>query len=310
METGPLCAFLASVTWAVGASGYARLSRTNSPFAVNLARSLIAGPLFLLTAFVLAGSWSEGLAGFRLLHWSHLGWFSLSMFASYGFGDALFLWSTQSLGVPGALAIASSYPILTALVGYFFEGQKLSLTQVLGLGITVSGVITVILSDPQSGSKTDVVSVGKKNAKWKGVALAAICSVFWATNSLSISHVGHDIPTAVANTVRMALAICLSLVMGTVLAPGSRLLLSFKDLKSNLWIFLIEAFGGSYFFMYGLSHSRLAIGSTLSSLAPVISVPVAWTLGIEKFSASRTAGVFLVVLGLCLLVGPGGSASG
>jgi drug/metabolite transporter (DMT)-like permease len=301
METGPLCAFLASATWAIGASGYARLSRTHSPFAVNLARSLIAGPLFLLTAFALAGSWSAGLAGFRLMHWSHFGWFALSMFASYGFGDVLFLLSTRSLGVPAALAIASSYPLLTALMGYFFEGQALSPAQVLGLGITVTGVITVILSGAQSE---------KKIVNWKGVALAATCSVFWATNSLSISRAGHDIPAAVANSVRMGLAICLSLVMGTVFAPGSRLFLSIKDIKSYLWIFLIEAFGGSYFFMYGLSHSRLAIGATLSSLAPVLSVPVAWALGIEKFSVRRTVGVFLVVLGLCLLVGPVGSTSG
>jgi drug/metabolite transporter (DMT)-like permease len=71
-----------------------------------------------------------------------------------------------------------------------------------------------------------------------------------------------------------------------------------KLIRANGWVFLIEAYGGSYFYTYGLAHAPLAIGATLSSLAPILSVPVAIALKLEKFSPIRTLGVCLAVLGL------------
>jgi drug/metabolite transporter (DMT)-like permease len=74
-----------------------------------------------------------------------------------------------------------------------------------------------------------------------------------------------------------------------------------------IWVFFLETCLGSFFYIYGLSHSPLAVASTLTSLAPVLSVPVAIVLGLERFSFVRTLGICLVVLGLCFLVG--GSAA-
>ncbi len=59
---------------------------------------------------------------------------------------------------------------------------------------------------------------------------------------------------------------------------------------------------GAYLFMYGLSHSPLILGATLTSLAPVLSVPVSLALRLEKFSFFRSFGVVLVVVGLAFLM--------
>ncbi len=101
----------------------------------------------------------------------------------------------------------------------------------------------------------------------------------------------------------MAAAVALCLIIGKVVYPKERITLPISVYRSWYWLFIFEAFGGSYFYLVGLSHSSLAIGSTLASLAPVISVPVAIALRLEAFSWKRTAAVITVVFGLFLLVG-------
>ena len=298
---GPSFAFLSSVTWAVGSSGYSQLSRTHSAFSINFSRALVALPLFFIAVFVSSGGWHEGLAAFSQVHPRHFGWFTLSMIASYGLGDVLFLWSTRSLGVPGALAIASSYPIWTAL------GGPSNLQQVFGLVLAVGGVIIVILNGPAVAQSRAHPEGSTKfenllNQRRVGVALAFATSLAWALNSLSVSRGGSDLSTPVCNTIRMFLALGLCSGISMLTVRKFYLPLPLTEFKRWMWLLVMEAFGGSYFYMYGLSHSPLMIGSTLSSLAPVLAVPVAWILQLEKISFLRTLGVGLVVTGLWLLM--------
>lgn len=295
---GPLCALGSSFTWAVGSAGYSQLSKNNSAFAVNFMRALIAFPLFILASFIVAGGISPGIESFQTVRASHWGWFTLSMVASFGLGDSLFLLSTRSLGVPGALAIASCYPIWTVMAGHFSGCDPVSLSQIFGLLVAVSGIVVVILNAPKRED-----SSGQAEFSWKGVFLALATSFAWATNGFAVSRGGADLVPPVGNTIRMLLALVLSAGFGRLLAPRSPILLPRKEVVRFGWLFILEAFGGSYLYMYGLSHSPLALGSTLASLAPVISVPAAWLFGLEKFSLYRTLGVCLVVLGICFLVG-------
>ncbi|MCM2322204.1 MAG: DMT family transporter [Oligoflexia bacterium] len=294
-SAGPIFAFLASVTWAIGSVGYSKLSRVHSAFSVNFTRALVALPLFVAAVFVTAGGWDEGLREFAALRASHIGWFTLSMFASYGFGDSLFFWSSHYLGVPGALAIASSYPLWTALAGFLFRGEQLSVVQALGLVVTISGVLVVILSGARER--------GVEKGLLRGVALAFLTSLFWATNNFAASQGGQDVSAAVGNSVRMVVALGISFAIGKLFLFQRAIRLPSREIGRWLWLFALEAFLGSYFFMYGVSHSPLAIAATLTSLAPVISVPVAWLIGAERFSLLRTTGVCLVVLGIWALLG-------
>jgi drug/metabolite transporter (DMT)-like permease len=270
---------------------------------------MIALPLFVITAFIVSGGFQEGLQHFQQVRASHWGWFSLSMLASYGLGDVLFLWSTRSLGVPGALAIASSYPIWTLLAGYFLENEAITRSQSFGLVVTLCGLMVVILNAPQP-TASESAEVDAKTQKapavqfsWMGVFLAFMTSVAWATNSFSVSRGGADLLPPVGNVIRMISALVLSTCFAKIFEPRSSLLLPSKTLSKFMWLFVLDAFIGSYLYMYGLSRSPLALGATLASLAPVISVPLAWLLKTEKFSIFRTLGVCLAVLGVCFLVG-------
>jgi drug/metabolite transporter (DMT)-like permease len=310
---GPLCAFLSSLTWAVGSAQYARLSREHSAFAVNFTRALVALPCFVLAVFLVARGWDAGVAQFARVGWRHWGWFAASMVCSYGLGDVLFYWSARSLGVPGALAIASSYPVITALIQYAVFGQALARTAVLGLFAAVGGVITVIMNAPRLRRETtprfqredapeERVTPTRLDHRGAGVVLAFTTALLWAGNTAIVARVGGELEASVANTVRMISAMGISLTLSRVLLAAQPSWLQGAVVRRNLWLFFLEGFGGSWLFMYGLAHSPLVLGSTLASLAPVIAVPVAWFMRTEKPSGARTLGVMAVVLGLYLLV--------
>ncbi|MFL5813495.1 MAG: EamA family transporter [Bdellovibrionia bacterium] len=305
---GPVCAFMSSVTWALGSAGYSRLAREHSPFAVNLARGMIGLLLFFLTALAagalethsVSGAWSA----FSVLDARHIGWLGLSMFASYGFGDSVFLMSTRALGIPTALTIASTYPLITSAWGAFVDHEWLSVTQTAGLLVTVAGVAFVILSAPrptQTDSHANDAAL-KRPSRSTGFMLAFFVAFLWALNSYCVTRGGQGITAPVGNTVRMTSAVLLCLIIGKVAYPKERITLPQSVFRRWGWLFVLEAFGGSYFFVFGLAHSSIAVGSTLVALAPVISVPVALALRLETFSWKRTAAVITVVFGLFLLV--------
>jgi drug/metabolite transporter (DMT)-like permease len=308
MELGPVCSFLSSVTWAIGSAGYSRLSRGHSPFAVNFARATVALPLYLTALVVVSGGPAAGWG--LLIHApaEQIMWFALSILASYGLGDVFFMWSTRSLGVPAALAIGSTYPLLTAGAGALIQGETLSVLQCLGLLLTVAGIVVVILSGKDDPSVVTAPSSEGAHAapahltsRKLGVLLAFGTMVMWALNSVASARVKVD--PLVANTYRMALGLAMSAGFSRVIAPGTEIVMPWRVIRGALPVFVAEALFGSFFFVYGLSHSSLALGSTLASLAPILAVPVSIALRLERFSLVRTVAVCVVVLGLWLLVG-------
>lgn len=285
---------MASVTWALGSAFYGRLSKEISPYAVNFWRALGSLPFCIAVAlFVAPGD---------LLHssWTPWGWFTISIVASFALADALFLKSIFHLGYPGALAVGSTYPIWSALGAWFFRGEKLTLQGGLGLVLTVGGVALVVANTPKA-AEPDPIEGRKRNVR-KGLLLACMTSFLWSLNAFSVAQGGQGINVWAANAMRMLIAVGLCMVSHNVFARSQ----PFRLTKTPLWrafpVFFLEACLGSFCFTYGVTHSSLAIGSALTSLAPVVSVPIALVMGWERFSAKRFLGIFAVVLGVILLV--------
>lgn len=294
---GMIAAFTSSLTWAVGSTVYARLAAKHSAFAVNFSRAFFALPLFALFEFLTSGI-AGGFAHFLEIRVLNLLWFLVSMIASYGLGDLLFYRSTAILGVPGALAVASTFPVYNLILATFFLGEALSPIKVLGVLVTVVGVVGVIVSGRKASQQ-----VVTRAMLIKGVILSLVTGLFWALNALACSRGIVGLTPFVGNTLRMFFA----MIVITVLARGGlgrkdRLILPKNELVKNGPILILESFGGSLLFVFGLKYSPLAVGSVLASLAPVLSVPIAWVTGSEKPSFIRFFWVATVVAGVCSLV--------
>lgn len=326
-HAGPLCAFGSSFTWAIGVTFYTRLSEKNAGSAVNISRGIVASFCYIILGLLTLGP-QLYVSSFSQIPAMQLAWLILGVLGSYALGDLIFFRSATTIGVPAALAIASSYPIFSAFLGWAIKGETLGSTQWAGLVLAVMGTALVILSSkPKESAERESVttehipegahrmgqqkSLHSKQYAW-GVVLAFLAAACWSLNAVGAAQGSQGLHPFVANTIRMLLVVLLCPVVGIVTYrknsptnPQSshklRLLLSSKDFKRHLWVFFLEGFGGSLLFVYGLAHSEIAVGSALSSLAPVISVPIAVLSGREKFSPLKTWGVIQVVAGIVLL---------
>lgn len=292
---GPTAAFLSSVTWAVAATVYSRLALKTNAFAVNITRALFALPCFLLAA-VLPDGPVRAFEAFRAVPGGNLFWLSMSVLGSYALGDALFFRSTHALGVPGALAIASTYPLWSALAGWLLRGERLGAAGALGLVMVVGGVVAVIRA--RGGAVA-----GAREGRAAGVFLALATSMMWALNAYAVSRGGAGVSPPVANTIRMAVVLAVVPLACRVTMGGSAaLVVPRAQARRAAWLFVLEGFGGSMLFLIGMTRSPLAIGAALSSLAPVVSVPFVLLSGRERFSLVTTLGVVVVVAGIVLLI--------
>ena len=296
---GPLCAFLASCTWALGATTYANLSSRFSGPAINFCRSLVSLPLFCLALFLLSGADASVFLGLTQYSPQTWAWFLASTLGSFILGDTLFLFSTRSLGVPAALAIASTYPVWSALAGWLFLGNPFHPLMALAVLLVVGGTILVILEGKRHSREAQLPA--KKY--WLAVLLAFATSLCWALNAFALSVASQGVPPLLANITRALIALSLCPLLGLALHGKSFRFVPARDLSAVIWVVVLEAFGGSFFFLYGISHSTLATGATLSSLAPVIALALAWMLGRKKIPLASALAIATVVLGIVLLVG-------
>ncbi len=305
MNGAALAALLSSGTWAVGISVYARLARHHSGSKVNATRALVATPLFALYLLIESRGLTGSAAAIAAIGPARLGFLVLSVLTSFALGDVLFLRSANALGVPAAMSIASAYPLWAALGGVLFRHETLMPRRLGGVLAVVAGTVLVIVS---SGSASDADGDPRlRTGRLAGVLLALATSLFWAVNSVAVGLGSQGVPLGAAGFCRMTFALVLCPLLGLLLPRGGAagqggLFVPRAHVRPVLGVFVLESFGGAWLFTYGLTNAPLAVGAALSSLAPVLAVPIALWTGAERFSAAKSLGIVMVIGGVFLLV--------
>lgn len=283
---GAAAALGSSCTWAYASTRYAVAAREVSPVRVNLFRMIYALPFF-----VAGGLWTGTLG--RGLTLRHLGLLLVSTLCSYAFADNVFFAAARRIGVSSALAIASSYPLWAALKGTLIDHQPFGPARAVGTALCVGGVVAIIrLREPPLGDAAP--------RDRRGVPLAIATSVLWAGNSISIKAgaAGLSLPTVNAVRYAMAIAILGALVVAGRAAGARGPVGGWRSLAPAM---VLDSLLGSVLFIYGLRETDLAVGATLSSLAPLVSLPIAVWLRVERLSPAKVVAVAVTVGGIALL---------
>lgn len=298
---GPLGAFMASVTWAFASTRYAEVSRSAGAARVGLLRALCASLLWL-GAFALSGE-GDSLSQIDARHALYL---VGSIVGSYALGDRIFFAAAARVGVSSALAIATIYPLWAALYGALVRDEPLGLSRSLGVGFCLLGVSAVVRMSRVPSQR--LVEVG---SAWWGAGLALLTSLFWAGNTVFLKLGSEGLSLVQANVLRFPCAVLLLLAQ-LYLAPSRAptrssgdqpSTLRFSALARRLALPLIADTGlGSVCFVYGIANTDLALGATLSSLSPLVALPIAVALGTERVTVGKVAAVCITLLGVLLLV--------
>lgn len=294
---GASAALASAALWAFASTRYALGSRTVGSARVNLTRASTVLPIFLLATLLTTHGHP-----LRDVTAARAGWLGLSVLCAYAFADNLFFAAARRVGVTTALAIASSYPLWAALAGVVWRGEPFGPWRAAGTLFCVGGVIALVVLAPQSADEQPHARSTARAAR-QGILLALLTSVLWAGNSVSTKLGATGLFAWQANLVRFAIAWPILAATSALLRrPAGDARAARAVYRSLVPVSLAEACVGSSLFVYGLAHTDLAVGATLSSLAPLMSVPFALFYREERWSLPRFCAVAATVAGAIVLV--------
>jgi drug/metabolite transporter (DMT)-like permease len=226
-------------------------------------------------------------------------WLSLSGIIGLALGDVFLFQSYYALGPRLGTLLLSLSTIFGALEAWIFFGESLRLGQIIGIALTLGGIVWVILERgdgklPASRSKAIGIFFGVLGALGQATGL-----VFSKQGML-----GNFSPIS-GNVIRM-LAAAIALWLVTILQKqAGKTVQTLRENPTACKLLMAAALVGP---VIGVSLSLLAVQNTavgvasvLTSLSPIFILPISHFFFKEKLGWQAVAGTFLAMIGVAVL---------
>ncbi len=295
---GEFAALATALCWTFGALAFEGACKRAGAPAVNWIR-LVMGFIFLvLFCLVYRGLAFPIDASVRA--WT---WLSVSGVVGFAVGDWLLFKAFAEIGARLSMLVMASVPPITALMGWVLLGETLGALDLLGMMLTVGGIVFVVLE-----RKTGEEKKGEQKKtfihSFRGVLLALGGAVGQAMG-LVLSKYGMGAYNAFAATQIRMFAGVISFSVVLFLVRGWRPVgNAFRDRGAFFLTFLGAFFGaflGVSFSLLSVQHTGTGVASTIMAIVPVLIIPPAMILFKERVTFREVLGAIVAVLGVGLL---------
>jgi len=290
---GELAALTSAICWTVTAACFESAGKRVGSLAVNFIR--------LVIAFVLLGCFTLITRGMFLpfdASGSTWLWLLISGMTGFIIGDLFLFQAFVEIGSRISLLIMSSAPPITAIAGYLIMREKISLLSAIGMLVVISGIALVILSRNKDDKKL------KLSHSVKGVIYAFIGALGQAFGLIfSKFGIGSYNPVA-ATQIRVIAAIIGFLVIIAISKKWGNLVIALKDLNAMKFISMGSFFGpflGVSFSLAAIQYTATGIVSTITSISPILIIPISILVFKEKVHSKEIIGAFISIIGVTLL---------
>jgi drug/metabolite transporter (DMT)-like permease len=226
-------------------------------------------------------------------------WLLLSGVIGLALGDAFLFEAYLYVGPRLGMLLLSLSTIFGALEAWMFFGETLRLAQIIGIALTLAGILWVLL---EQGDPTR----RKLRPSPPGILFGVLAALGQATG-LVFSKQGMlgDFSPIQANAIRMLAAVTALLVMMLLQREVGKTVRALQANPSSVPLLAIAALVGP---VIGVSLSLLAVQNTpvgvasvLTSLSPIFMLPVAHYLFKEHLGWQVIAGTLLAMVGVSIL---------
>lgn len=261
---------------------------------VNLSRLLFAVLMMSTIHFFLLGQFLPVQA--EPFRW---GWLALSSLFGLVLGDSGLFQAFVLLGPRLSTLIMALVPFLTTLMGWLFFGETVSQTELLGIILSVGGVVWVV-TERQSGQ----VHVANKQYGL-GIVFGLVGALGQASGLIAARFglIGN-FPAASANVIRMLVAM---LILWSLAAVRGKLGFTVSQWRNGNALLAIVGgtlFGpvlGVWLSLFAIQQARVGIASTLMALSPIILIPLSYFLFKERITLRSIIGTVIAILGVALI---------
>jgi drug/metabolite transporter (DMT)-like permease len=290
MLLGEIAALGTALCWSFTGLFFAEAARRIGALRVNLLRLPVA--LTLLTAALAATGTALSSIDAR-----RAGYLAASGVVGLVVGDLALFESMRRIGPRLAFLLMSLAPIAASLAGLVLLGERPGRLAVLGIAVTLGGVIWVV-GEPRPGEPT-----GSHGAI--GLALAVVGAVCQGVG-LALAKVGMagEVPPLAATWVRMGTAA--SLIWALTALAGRTRDLGVAGAVRRAWLPVLggAVFGpfiGVWLSLVAARLTDVGVAATIMATTPVLVIPALMALEHYRPTARALVGTTVTVAGVALL---------
>ena len=283
-HVGEIASLLTAVCWTLSAIYFERAGRRVGSLSVNIIR-IFLGVVFLgLTTLITRGMFFPLDAS--AYNWL---WLGISGIVGFFFGDLFLFKSYTIIGSRTSQLVMSLAPMITAVIGWFFLQEILSIKSILGIVVSVSGIMIAV-----AGKKL------KLNVPLRGF-LYALGGAIGQAVGLILSKKGMGDYDAVAATqIRAIFGFAAFAILVTFMRRWRRVFVVSADLTSMKSITVGTIFGpfiGVSISLYAVQHTETGIASALMALTPIFIIIPSAIMFKEKITAQQVVGAVISIIG-------------
>jgi len=284
---GVLCALGSALAWSVTSLLARSLMPHYGSVTINAIRSGAAG--VLLVAVVVALDGPHTLFAMSRATFVQL---AVSIVAAIGIGDTVFFESTRALGLSRAMTIATTYPVGAALLAAAFLDEPLTVPIIVGSLLTLGGIALIVSVRTHEGRPERLAF---------GVCTALVASVAWAVSTVMMKLPLGEIDPLTAQAVRLPLASALMWLTPWTWGAVGAMRKAGRGPLVTIGVLSVVTAASSVLFVASLKYAGVAVGSVLSSTAPVFALPLGVLFLGERIAALTVVGVLLTLAGIVVL---------
>ena len=276
-----------AICWTMSAVFFEKAGYKIGTLSVNFIRLLFAiGFLGITTFFTRGLFFPVDATGYQWF------WLGISGFIGFFLGDMLLFQSYMVIGSRTAALIMSLAPMLTAIIGWFFLDEILSLKNIIAILISLIGIIIAISTRKM-----------KINISFKGFLLAFGGATGQAVGLiLSKKGMGSYDPVA-ATQIRAMFGLLSFGILITILGRWKKLGTAFTH-SSGLKAVTIGSFFGPFvgvaLSLFAVQQTKTGIASTLMSLVPIFIIVPSAIMFKEKIRPQQVIGALISIAGASL----------
>jgi drug/metabolite transporter (DMT)-like permease len=296
---GEAAAVTTSCLWTISSLFFTSAGKRIGSLSVNAYRTIMAVGFLVLTHTILLGTILPIASNEQWF------WMGASGVIGLGIGDAGLFAAYITIGPRRSVLVMALAPIFASIGAYLMLGETIPAFAILGIAITLAGVIIVILEEEEHSGEAPV----SKKLKSYGVFFALIGALGQGIG-LVFAKKGIDLNSEMilnplsATLMRMilgALFVWIVMVIAGRFPELSKALKSKQGMTDTAIAALIGPFMGVTLSMVAVTYTETGVAQTLMSLMPVLIIPTVWILYKQKTSWRGILGAAIAVIGVGIL---------
>jgi drug/metabolite transporter (DMT)-like permease len=229
----------------------------------------------------------------------------LSGIVGLGIGDMGLFAAYVTIGPRRSLLMMALAPIFAAATAYLMLGETIPELALVGIAVTLVGVVVVILeSDAQGGYEA---MAGRKKAY--GVVFGLVAGMGQGVG-LVLAKIGIYLNPAIIldpiSATLMRLLLGAAFVWAVALVSGRlsgvfRAIRNREGMKNTIAASFVGPYLGITLSMVAATYTEVGIAQTLLSLMPVMIIPMVWITQRQRTSLRGILGAVVAVVGVAII---------